>query len=108
VEEVEKKKGESPKKLKSLFCSELASAVVMFENYNSFSLSRLIKKWPRNIDFFLQSDPNFEFSIVPVCSGLFLNSKAMNQTSRPKEAHRVYWPLMEIFNIKIIAQDYIH
>lgn len=34
MEEVEKKKGESPKKLKSLFCSVLASAVLTFENYN--------------------------------------------------------------------------
>lgn len=55
MEEVEKKKEESPKKLKSLFCSELASAVVMFENYNEFSLSSLVKNWPGYMDIFLQS-----------------------------------------------------
>lgn len=54
MEEVEKKKGDSTKKLKSLFCFELASAV-MFQNYNWFSLSSLVKNWPEYMGIFLQS-----------------------------------------------------
>lgn len=89
---MKKTKGDSTKKLKSLFCSELGSAVVTSENYNSVFLVWL-RTGQGTQTFSFKVHPNIGFSVLPMCSGLFLNSEATDQKSRPKEVHRVYWPL---------------
>ena len=80
MEEVEKKKGgDSTKKLKSLFCSELASAVVICLRT---TIDSVFLVWLRTGQgtwtFSCKVHPNFEYSVVPVCSGLILNSEAMD------------------------------